>query len=602
MACLLLIVLAVAVLTTVQVGQTVHERMRAQDAVDAEAYSTAALEARAFNVYALTNRAQASHYVSAMVWQSFDSFLYFSEAFVTDGYALAKTVSVCSNDGAVAQGACAAAQLIPVLGPALEALATGVSVLGYGAQTIQVLLATFDPDTAIGRGIVPMHRRLNQSLARASSELMVTVGAAVGGTFERLRTRHDVRFEPGRGAETFARTNVCAFDRVHVRESFGSPLAPSTTEANALDPTAVMESSRVARAKRVMGAVANATRFACDDDDGSSACDAGFGTRRTLGTLPLVPDALRPFFEAVPKFGQSRLLTFGSADAESLNRIRQNRRDGATLSNETPDKPYGSLAQGDVLASDDLYSLATPLLCDAENREDCQGDPERDPLQMMKTSIWAMSARDLSAGGIHWRLVTEGGVDGNGVAGLRQVKGCRVCSVWEVSAADVRAVRDGNHEWEGIVPFPHFDAGEFIEPCGESRLDVAASRDDDFNQPSVYLSARLSPSSLRRGDAAAAQSASSLLSSDGALSVGEGRRLELEARGSFPPWQPGINVIARAQVYYHRSGAWEEPPNFFNPYWRPRLAALTESTASRAVMSEALAEPHEGDWSSWLLH
>jgi hypothetical protein len=35
---------------------------------------------------------------------------------------------------------------------------------------------------------------------------------------------------------------------------------------------------------------------------------------------------------------------------------------------------------------------------------------------------------------------------------------------------------------------------------------------------------------------------------------------------------PGVHAIARAQVYYHRPGAWHEPPNFFNPYWGARLA------------------------------
>ena len=34
----------------------------------------------------------------------------------------------------------------------------------------------------------------------------------------------------------------------------------------------------------------------------------------------------------------------------------------------------------------------------------------------------------------------------------------------------------------------------------------------------------------------------------------------------------GMHVLARAQVYYHRPGAWQEPPNLFNPYWGARLA------------------------------
>jgi hypothetical protein len=52
--------------------------------------------------------------------------------------------------------------------------------------------------------------------------------------------------------------------------------------------------------------------------------------------------------------------------------------------------------------------------------------------------------------------------------------------------------------------------------------------------------------------------------------------------GAFAPWRgrlelgarlPGLHAFARAQVYYHRPGNWSEPPNFFNPYWRARLAA-----------------------------
>ncbi|MBN2695670.1 hypothetical protein JXR93_13510 [bacterium] len=41
----------------------------------------------------------------------------------------------------------------------------------------------------------------------------------------------------------------------------------------------------------------------------------------------------------------------------------------------------------------------------------------------------------------------------------------------------------------------------------------------------------------------------------------------------FPP---GINVISRARVYYHRPGNWVEHPNFFNPFWRAQLAPIAQ--------------------------
>lgn len=39
-------------------------------------------------------------------------------------------------------------------------------------------------------------------------------------------------------------------------------------------------------------------------------------------------------------------------------------------------------------------------------------------------------------------------------------------------------------------------------------------------------------------------------------------------------WFPGLNGWARAMTYYHRPGAWAEPPNLFNPYWKAKLSPL----------------------------
>ncbi|MEL6543802.1 MAG: pilus assembly protein TadG-related protein [Myxococcota bacterium] len=55
----------------------------------------------------------------------------------------------------------------------------------------------------------------------------------------------------------------------------------------------------------------------------------------------------------------------------------------------------------------------------------------------------------------------------------------------------------------------------------------------------------------------------------------------------------GVNAIARAQVYYHRPGAWREPPNLFNPYWGARLApknVVTDELLDRLGLSGAVAD------------
>src|SRR6185437_15794361 len=73
LACMALLILAMGVMTTVNLGRTIHQRIALQNTADASAYSQAVIEARTFNFFAFTNRAQVVHYVSAMTIQSYIS-------------------------------------------------------------------------------------------------------------------------------------------------------------------------------------------------------------------------------------------------------------------------------------------------------------------------------------------------------------------------------------------------------------------------------------------------------------------------------------------------------------------------------------------------
>ena len=126
LACLLVLTLSIALITTVNIGHNVHERIRLQNTADAAAYSTAAMEARAFNFYAFTNRTQVSHYVSAMMWQSLVSLIYFNEAFLVDVYGIMHILSPCKAPaGYFWENACPALDdSIRVTIPALSNAAT----------------------------------------------------------------------------------------------------------------------------------------------------------------------------------------------------------------------------------------------------------------------------------------------------------------------------------------------------------------------------------------------------------------------------------------------------------------------------------------------
>src|ERR687893_693516 len=96
--------------------RVLRQSFRLQNTADAAAYSMAAMEARAFNFYAYANRTQVSHYVSAMMWQSLLSLIYFAEAFFTDMYGFMRTLSPCGGSGnAFWKVVCPVLYLIPYI-------------------------------------------------------------------------------------------------------------------------------------------------------------------------------------------------------------------------------------------------------------------------------------------------------------------------------------------------------------------------------------------------------------------------------------------------------------------------------------------------------
>ena len=74
---LLVLVLALVVLLSFSIGVRTREKVKVQALADSGAYSLAVAEARAFNFYALSNRAIVAHYVSMLSVASHQSYLTF---------------------------------------------------------------------------------------------------------------------------------------------------------------------------------------------------------------------------------------------------------------------------------------------------------------------------------------------------------------------------------------------------------------------------------------------------------------------------------------------------------------------------------------------
>ena len=77
LAALFGLVLMLCVLGTVNLGRAVYDKVQLQAAADAEAYSSAAIEARVMNFTAYTNRAMVVHYASVMAATSYLTWVHF---------------------------------------------------------------------------------------------------------------------------------------------------------------------------------------------------------------------------------------------------------------------------------------------------------------------------------------------------------------------------------------------------------------------------------------------------------------------------------------------------------------------------------------------
>jgi len=181
------LVLTATVLTTLAVGDAVYQKMKMQDAADAQAYSTAVRMARAYNYFAYTNRAMTVHY-NAMLTLI---------AYVSHAYYLKNTIGEIANY----------AQYIPYIGFIFAAVKAIIDAWYYAADMMAI----------VG---VPILEAMNLGLW-ASQEAMLT--ATYGDVLaspanEALKTDPNVNvnsvtnpFIPGLGGQAVSYLNAQDF-------------------------------------------------------------------------------------------------------------------------------------------------------------------------------------------------------------------------------------------------------------------------------------------------------------------------------------------------------------------------------------------------------
>ncbi|MFN7133515.1 MAG: hypothetical protein ACK4N5_15670, partial [Myxococcales bacterium] len=123
----------------------------------------------------------------------------------------------------------------------------------------------------------------------------------------------------------------------------------------------------------------------------------------------------------------------------------------------------------------------------------------------------------------------------------------------------------GRHKWYGVAPYVSFKAD-------------STSKEKLFNQMSFWGLVNKAPNKAKLpGKLALGFSNSGKFTFSGWGKTGKLEGMNEVGMNSYNGGSllAGLNAFSRAQVYYHRPGAWAEPPNLFNPFWRAKLGPVS---------------------------
>lgn len=472
----MLLVLAVALLGFSKLSLQVHDRIALQDGADAAAYSLAVEEARAFNVYAYTNRAQIAQYVTVLQLLSVDAMLLGILAGLGTFAAVSKTIGeLCAGPKALV------CMEIPILGSILVGLSRTLAVVEKIVLVAGRAIEAFD--LFVGEVAVPL-------LVASNLFLFAHQVAAHGGVLAKLLGDEGLdlaRVAAPRAAwaAPVQALNAAHFEQAHLRESM-TLWGDGDREGAGLAHGAA---GRRNWARRGMAELVHATR------SGGWVYDRSFpgGLGGMLGGVEAF-DVVQELLHALPAGGlrgHTRLLSLDRASPGASQAIY-----------EAMEKPgYGAARYptGNAIGANFTLDVGGSLL------DGGLGEKLGIGLKHM-ASVTSTSSR--SGGGWACTWDVRRPYERYGVPGALEVFVPRF-------SCDVAR---GRHPWWGITPYMAFNA----PGAGCDRFAA------EFCQPDVWVA-------LEDGNAKA---------------------------------------VARALAYYHRPGDWQEPPNFFNPYWRAKLAPV----------------------------
>lgn len=530
-----LLVMALSVVATLNLGQAVHEKIRLQNTADAAAYSLAALEARAFNFIALTNRTQIVHYNAAMALQSYLSYTGYCMGIIgsikdiivdldlavrsgCSSLPYPANVPYCALQAATAALAQAASAIFRVaiegfdlLHDGLKMAVEAMSLFNKHAIWKMQMIRALQVNTHLMTGMQDFVQANDPAMTLSSQGNWLNM--LVNMVLNSLEFQ--ATWDRGAGMNPF----------------WADAIANAWSDVEKFKPNPDDEKTKEAYA--IMAELANASRSRKGIYDRSGYPFTSLIIANVFGR----------------KMGQTKLVESGRPRPQ----IREIRRDPINY-------PIG-----DSLASDDYLSagLGVGILGIAY-------------VVLLRVTALGDGILADEDGGEHYRYRNPGQGTGGAPGGMGSIVSLPPITTGNVRNTFARESGD-DHNWPGLSPYFKF------RPNSDDN--------SDFNQPSTWMFLNKHHSSFQSASGSGGRpwhykfnvqfnhGENTGITKEGKR-VGGGDvtgRVSLDTtiggeRNSY--LFEGLNVISRGMAYYHRPGVWREPPNMFNPFWRARLAPV----------------------------
>ncbi len=558
-----LFIMALSVIATLNLGQAIYEKIHLQNTTDAAAYTLAAMEARSFNFVALTNRTQIVHYNAAMAVQSYLSYAGYTLFMVGTLKDLVNSVQSSLSFGCtvfpwpVSTPYCILSNVFRVIQTIAHIV---VMIVGY---IYEYLVHSIAPMAIEALGLFNEYILWHTQMIR-----LALLNAHIFSGMQEVITSFYKRRRSGENRMKFLKGNHlgnvlinAALNTLEYRATFDSSAGLNPSFFDLLMGFITGYRSFKKRRKdenknavKIMTAMANASRSHKAIYDRSGGGFATWAVATVWGS----------------KMGATKL-TEKDKPNPKVDKIH--------LKTYQPDSTKHSYVLGDYLSSDDYlesgFAFATGGLS----------------IVVLLNNTVSKIGSGIVAANKKKERKHYGYVDNkkkpahplgsyNGMIAFPPLKTIAKRS----RDTDIDCNWFAQHKWPGIAPYVKYNP--------------KADHDSDYNQPSTWMFLNVKPKYLMDDTTGPTKTpwrqnftfnhGGTDEFSFGNLSTGEayehgGHSAHLDttigggANNHFkmgPIDLAGLNAFSRGMAYYHRPGNWKEQPNFFNPFWRAKLAPI----------------------------